>query len=163
MRRFYIKVIAIVAVCVTIIGASAFLLGSFRSLHLLRVQGKDMEPTLYEGDRILVTKRIEQLRRGDIVIFRYPGDPSKSFIKRVVGLSGELIEIREGKVLVNGQYLQEDYLDSQLNRFPHNAIPKLIPADKYYMMGDNRDNSNDSRAWGALPQELLQGRLIFHF
>lgn len=154
---------AIVAICMLVIIAATFLLGSFRSLHLVKVQGKDMEPSLYEGDLILVTKRIEQLRRGEIVTFRYPADPSKIFIKRVVGLPGELIEIREGKVLLNGQYLQEDYLDSQLNRFPHNAIPKRIPTGKYYVMGDNRDNSNDSRAWGALPQELLQSRMVFHF
>ena len=95
MRRFYIKLIAIVGICVIIIVALAFVPATLRSLQLLRVQGKDMEPTLHEGDRILVTKRIEQLRRGDIVIFQYPADPSKSFIKRVVGLPGELIEISE--------------------------------------------------------------------
>lgn len=88
MRRFYIKQIAIVGICVVIICALAFLTVTLRSIQLLRIQGKDMEPTLHEGDRILVTKRIEQLRRGDIVIFRYPADPSKSFIKRVVGLPG---------------------------------------------------------------------------
>lgn len=163
MHRFYIKVIAIVAICMISIGALAFLLGSFRSLHLLRVQGKDMEPTLHEGDLILVTKRIEQLRRGDIVIFRYPGDPSKSFIKRVVGLPGEVIEIREGKVLVNGQYLQEDDLDSQLNRFPYKGTPTRIPEGKYYVMGDNRDNSNDSRFWGPLSKELIQSKVAFHY
>jgi signal peptidase I len=163
MRRFYIKLIAIVAICVMIIVALAFLPDSLRSLQLLRVQGKDMEPTLHEGDQILVTKRIEQLRRGDIVIFRYPGNPSKSFTKRVVGLPGELIEIRDGKVLVNGQDLQENYLDSQLNRFPYRAGPKRVPEGKCYVMGDNRDNSNDSRVWGPLPKELIQGKVLFHY
>lgn len=162
MRRFYIKMIA-VGICAIIIGAFAFLPTTLRSIQLLRIQGKDMEPTLHEGDRILVTKRVEQLRRGDIVIFRHPADPSKSFIKRVVGLPGELIEISDGKVLVNGQSLQENYLDSQLNTFPYKGIATRIPEGKYYVMGDNRDNSNDSRFWGPLSRELIQSKVAFHY
>jgi signal peptidase I len=163
MRRSYIKPIAIVTIGVIIIVTLAFLLSTLPSVQLLRVQGKDMEPTLHEGDRILVTKRIEQLRRGDIVIFLYPADPSKSFIKRVVGLPGELIEISDGKVLVNGQVLQENYLDAQLNRFPYKASPRRIPEGRYYVMGDNRDNSNDSRFWGPLPKDLIQSKVLFHY
>jgi signal peptidase I len=163
MRLFHIKLIAVVAICVIIIVALLLLPASLRSIQLLRVQGKDMEPTLHEGDRIIVTKQIEQLRRGDIVIFRYPADTSKSFIKRVVGLPGELIEITDGKVLVNGQDLQENYLDPQLNRFLYKGTPSRIPAGTYYVMGDNRDNSNDSRFWGPLSKELIQSKVVFHY
>ncbi len=122
-----------------------------------------MEPTLHDGDRILVTKRIEQLRRGDIVIFRYPFEPSKSFVKRVVGLPGEVIEIKDGRVFINGNYLAENYVDAQLNRFLHNANPERIPSGKWYVMGDNRDNSNDSRAWGPLPEDLIESKMLLHF
>lgn len=163
MRRSHTKLIVIVTICVIIVIALVFLLSTLPSVQVLRAQGKDMEPTLHDGDRILVTKRIEQLRRGDIVIFRYPADPSKSFIKRVVGLPGELIEISDSKVLVNGQVLQENYLDAQLNRFPYKANLKRIPEGKYYVMGDNRDNSNDSRMWGPLPKELIQSKVLFHY
>jgi len=122
-----------------------------------------MEPTLHEGALIIVTKRLDQLRRSDIVSFRYPADPSKIFIKRVIGLPGEVIEINDGKVLVNGQELQENYINPQLNRFRYNSIPAKIPEGKYYVMGDNRDNSNDSRFWGPLSQELIQTKLAFHY
>ncbi len=162
MRRLQLKQIVIFAFCLILICTFVLILFSSQSLQLISVRGKDMEPTLHEGDRIVVTTRIEQLRRGDIVIFRYPGDSSKNFIKRVVGLPGELIEITEGKVLINGQALQEEYLDSQLNRSPYEGIPTRVAEGEYFVMGDNRDNSNDSRFWGPLSRELIQSRVVFH-
>src|SRR5215470_9446469 len=111
-----IKLVIIVTICVILIVPLILLLRALPSVRVLRIQGRDMEPTLHEGALVIVTKRLDQLRRSDIVSFRYPADPSKIFIKRVIGLSGEVIEINDGKVLVNGQELQENYINPQLNR-----------------------------------------------
>jgi signal peptidase I len=162
MRR-PIKFVLVVALCGVIFAALVFLPRTFQSLQVLRVQGRDMEPTLHEGDLLLGTRRFDQLRRGDIVSFRYPPDPSNTFIKRIVGLPGEIIEMKDGKVLVNGQELEENYLNPQLNRLRYNSIPAKIPEGEYYVMGDNRDNSNDSRFWGPLPKGLIQTKIIFHY
>lgn len=162
MRR-QIAFVLIIVLCGIIFVALAFLSSTFKSLQVLRVQGRDMEPTLHERDLLLGTTRFDQLRRGDIVSFRYPPDPSTTFIKRIVGLPGEVIEIKDGRVLVNGQELEENYLNPQLNRFRYNSIPAKIPEGEYYVMGDNRDNSNDSRFWGPLPKELIQSKVIFHY
>ncbi len=162
MRR-QTKLAIIVTTCLIVIVSLALLLRIFPSFWVMRVHGKDMEPTLHDGYLILVTRRLDPLRRGDILSFRYPADPSQTFIKRVVGLPGEIIAIQDGKVLVNGQDLQEDYLDPQLNRFPHTWVGTKIPEGKYYVMGDNRDSSNDSRFWGPVPKELIQGKVAFHY
>ena len=129
----------------------------------VKVQGIGMSPNLNDEDRIFVSKRIGLLQRGDIVLFYFPKDTSKSYIKRVVGLPKELVEIRAGKTLINGSYIEEPYLDPQLNRTPEDVEPLQIPEGNYFVMGDNRDNSSDSRMWGVLPKSLIYGKVLWQY
>ncbi|HKN48092.1 MAG TPA: signal peptidase I, partial [Candidatus Polarisedimenticolia bacterium] len=140
-------------------------------------------PTLLIGDYIMVNKfayapvtgsvsvlgRLERtllpirdVKRGDIVVFKYPEEPEKDYIKRVIGLPGETIEVRERQVYVDGQPLSEPYKIHRnpkgLNFDQDDYPPTHIPPDAYFCMGDNRDNSRDSRAWGFVPRDNLKGR-----
>jgi signal peptidase I len=122
------------------------------------VEGAAMSPTLNHGDRILTDENTGELKRGDIITFLYPKDTSKWYIKRVIGLPGELVEIRGGIVYINGQVLDEPYLDGASNKAKASFPPRLIAADTYFVVGDNRDNSSDSRYWGSVPVELVKGK-----
>ncbi|HEY0004312.1 MAG TPA: signal peptidase I [Pyrinomonadaceae bacterium] len=133
----------------------------------VKVEGTSMLPRLHDGERIFVNKLIyyglPKLQRGDIVVFWYPNDPSKSYIKRVLGLPGETVEVREGRVLINGKELQEDYLDPRLN-LSHMSRPPLVVKEHYFfVMGDNRDNSYDSRSWGLVPEKYIYGKALFRY
>src|SRR5438270_3116064 len=116
-----------------------------------KVYGSCMEPNLFTGERLLGNKLVYHLHgvhRGDIVVFRPPHRPDTPFIKRVVGLPGEVLEIRHNQVFINGHPLREPYLRLDW----HDDRPaERIPAGMLFVMGDNRDNSSDSRAWGGLP------------
>ncbi len=101
--------------------------------------------------------------RGDIVVFWYPDDPSKSYIKRVIGLPGDRVEIIDGRVNVNGRDLQESYLDPQLNVARPNRPPVYVKPGYYFVMGDNRDNSSDSRIWGLVPKKYIYGKALFRY
>ena len=141
-----------------------------------------MEQNLLIGDHLLVNKfvfspsatsierallPIGEVSRGDILVFKYPEEPERDFIKRVVGLPGERLEVRDKTVYINDTKLDEPYLgDRNATSFPgavaldrrDNFGPVAIPSRHYFMMGDNRDNSQDSRFWGALPHEYLKGK-----
>jgi len=127
-------------------------------------QGTSMLPTIKDGERLKVrrldAKSRSQLGRGDIVVFRYPLDPSKSYIKRLIGLPGDQIEIKSGEVWLNAVKLAEPYLSSRLNVSQRSQPLLTVPAHGYFMMGDNRDNSSDSRIWGAVPEELLDAKVV---
>ncbi len=123
------------------------------------VQGYSMEPTLHDGERLLVNKlayRLEAPERGDIVVFRYPLNPKRDFIKRVVGTPGDTIEIRHNQVFLNGQPLKEDYILP--DRYPRNYQPVTVRPGTVYVLGDNRGNSEDSRIFGVVPIENIKGR-----
>ncbi|MGH9691324.1 MAG: signal peptidase I [Candidatus Acidiferrales bacterium] len=106
--------------------------------------------------------RFEPIERGDVVVFWYPLDRSKSFIKRVVGLPGETIEIRSGHLYVNGRELKEPYVPaSYLDGSSYPA--RTIPADQYFVMGDHRDSSNDSRMFGTVPRDYIYGKAVFAY
>jgi signal peptidase I len=130
-----------------------------------------MLPRLHDGERIFVNKLIyydeyrwaPKIERGDIVVFWYPDDPSKSYIKRVVGLPGERVEVRDGIVRINGSVLDEKYLDPQLNLNPKSQEPLIVRANYYFVMGDNRDNSSDSRIWGLVPKKYIYGKALFRY
>ena len=130
-----------------------------------RVQGTSMEPLLLDGERIVVNKfiyRFQPIERGDVVVFWYPRDPSVSFIKRVVGLPGDLVEIRSGQLLVNGLPAPEIYLPSSFrdgDSYPPNEVRKGY----YFVLGDHRRSSNDSRSWGEVPEKYIYGRAVFRF
>jgi signal peptidase I len=130
-----------------------------------------MLPRLHDGERIFVNKLIyyddyrwaPKIDRGDIVVFWFPDDPSKSYIKRVIGLPGDKIEVHEGIVRVNGRDLDETYLDQRLN-LSHRSLPEVYVRPNYYfVMGDNRDNSSDSRIWGLVPKKYIYGKALFRY
>jgi signal peptidase I len=121
-----------------------------------------MRDTLTLGDQFIADKfsyRVlhEQPRRGDIVVFRHPSDTRGTWVKRVIGLPGDVIEVRDFTVYVNGEALNEDYVRE---RPWQDFGPVTVPQDKYFVMGDNRNNSEDSRSWGFLPRSHLLGRAL---
>ena len=157
-------------------------------VQAFKIPTGSMEPNLLIGDHLLVNKlvfgptasRLERLllpirepKRGDIVVFKYPEEPDRDFIKRVIGLPGETVELREKKVYVNGTPLDEPYAHFMR---PPGASPELheltsfdvrdrygpvtVPADHLFVMGDNRDNSQDSRYWGFLPRGYVKGKAL---
>jgi signal peptidase I len=130
-----------------------------------RVQGTSMQPLLSDGERIIVNKfvyRFRAIERGDVVVFWYPRDPSVSFIKRVVGLPGDSVELRRGALLVNGQRVREDYLVPGF-RDEDSHAPLEIKKGYYYVLGDHRSSSNDSRNWGEVPERYIYGKAFFRF
>ena len=123
-----------------------------------------MLPSIKNGQK-LHTKRMDSevragLRRGDILVFKYPEDPSKFYIKRLIGMPGETIEIQEGQLMVNGVRLSEPYVDARLNLSRRTQPAVVVPARSYYVLGDNRDNSSDSRIWGFVREELLISKVV---
>ena len=130
-----------------------------------RVQGTSMEPLLLDGERIVVNKfiyRFQPIERGDVVVFWYPRDPTVSFIKRVVGLPGDQVEIRAGRLLVNGMPVREAYLPEAF-RDADNFPPTEVRKGFYFVLGDHRRSSNDSRSWGEVPERYIYGRAVFRF
>ncbi len=125
-----------------------------------------MEPSLRVGDRILVGKfayRIWEVRRGEVIVFRYPLNPNKDFVKRVVGLPGERVELKEGLVLINDRPLGELYptaLPGGDRACSSNYGPEVVPAGKVFVLGDNRCNSEDSRFFGFVPVKNVVGRAL---
>jgi signal peptidase I len=128
-----------------------------------------MLETLQVGDHVLVNKFIYTFtdpKRGEIIVFKYPEDKTRDFIKRIVGLPGETLEIKNRVVYINGKTLKENYVKFSSSEFStsNNLSPRRIPPDSYFVMGDNRDNSMDSRVWGFLKQDLIRGKaLIIYF
>jgi signal peptidase I len=131
----------------------------------VKVEGTSMMPSLEDQERIFVNKfvyRLEPIQRGDIVVFRYPRDPSKSFIKRVIGLAGDRIQIDAGQVFVNGRLLDEEYVPrsyEDLRSYPE----VLVPPDCYFVLGDHRSLSNDSRDFGPVNQSFIYGKAVFGY
>jgi len=137
----------------------------------VKVEGTSMLPRLHDGERIFVNKLIyydeyrwaPKIERGDIVVFWYPKDPSKSYIKRVIGLPGEKVEVREGTVFINGAVLEEKYLDPSENSSSASQGPVQVNLNYYFVMGDNRDNSSDSRSWGLVPKKYIYGKALLRY
>jgi signal peptidase I len=130
-----------------------------------RVQGTSMEPLLEDGERIVVNKfvyRFRSIDRGDVVVFWYPRDPSVSFIKRVVGLPGDTVEIRSGRLYVNNTVVDESYLPPSF-RDSDSVPPTEVRRGYYFVLGDHRRSSNDSRSWGEVPERYIYGRAVFRF
>ena len=131
----------------------------------VKVEGTSMEPRLNSQDRIFVNKIVYsffQISRGDIVVFWYPKNVAKSFIKRVIGLPGETVEIRSGVVFVDGRELVEPYIPSEYFDFKSFA-PKVISDENYFVLGDHRNSSNDSRIWGLVPKQNVFGEAVFRY
>jgi signal peptidase I len=169
------------SICIAVILAlfvRTFLVQAFK------IPTGSMENNLLIGDHLLVNKfvfaptltrlegilPIDPIRRGDVIVFKYPEDPERDFIKRVIGLPGETIELRRKRVYIDGKPIEEPYVhylvppeDEHGSAFDVRAEygPVTVPAGHYFMMGDNRDNSQDSRYWGFLPREYVKGRALF--
>ncbi len=125
----------------------------------IRVESISMEPTLFRGDFILVEKISHRLRnpnRGDIVVFKYPSDPTQNYIKRVIGLPGDRIFITNGKLTINGDVVDEPYIKAM----PAYTGNWEVPEDSIFVLGDNRNRSNDSHIWGMVPYENILGRAL---
>jgi len=142
----------------------AFLIRSF-IVETFWIPSGSMEPTLMVGDRIMAYKifyGINRVKRGDIIIFKFPLDPKKDFVKRVIGLPGDTIEIRKKEVYVNKKRLIEPYAvhsDNWDTGFPRDEYgPVKVPSDSLFVLGDNRDSSEDSRYWGYVPKENIIGK-----
>jgi len=136
-----------------------------------------MEDTLLVGDYIMVNRfayaptatglekailPVRDIRRGDVIVFKFPEDPDTDFIKRVIGLPGDRVEMRGGQTFINGQLLDEPYMLDEhrdYQPFPIPGIPPTpVPDNCYFVMGDHRNNSRDSRVWGCVPRDLIRGR-----
>lgn len=131
----------------------------------VKVEGTSMMPSLEDQDRIFINKfnyqfGVGEVKRGDTVVFSYPGDPSKSYIKRVVGLPGDHVTIDEGMVSVNGRRLEEPYVPSAY-RDVQSVNETVVPPDCYYVLGDHRSSSNDSRSWGPVHRRHIFGKAVF--
>ena len=131
----------------------------------VKVEGTSMMPSLEDQERIFVNKfvyRLEPIERGDIVVFRYPRDPSKSYIKRVIGMQGDDIRIDGGQVYVNGKALDETYVPSEYT--DQRSYPDIVvPPHCYFVLGDHRSMSNDSRDFGSVNQSFIYGKAVFGY
>ena len=161
-------------------------------VQAFKIPTGSMEPNLLVGDHLLVNKFVfapaptalerallpnREVRRGDIIVFKYPEEPDRDFIKRVIGLPGETVELRNKKVHINGSPIDETYAhflfppapqghpstgsgQGQPGDLRETYGPVTVPQDQFFMMGDNRDNSQDSRFWGFLPRDYVKGRAL---
>jgi signal peptidase I len=157
-------------------------------VQAFKIPTGSMENNLLIGDHLLVNKfvfgptetglerallPVGTIKRRDVIVFKYPEEPDRDFIKRVIGLPGETVEVREKKVYINGTALDEPYVhflqapsaDSEFHEVTSSDVRQnygvvTVPPDHYFMMGDNRDNSQDSRYWGFLPRENIKGKAL---
>ncbi|MBI3207660.1 MAG: signal peptidase I [Candidatus Solibacter usitatus] len=131
----------------------------------VKVEGTSMMPSLSDQERIFINKflyrfGLGEVMRGDMVVFYYPADPTKSYIKRVIGLPGDTVALEDGVVYVNGSRLDEDYVPDEYR--DRQSIPLTrVPADQFFVMGDHRSSSNDSRSWGPVPRAYIYGKAVF--
>ncbi len=129
----------------------------------VRVEGTSMLPRLEDSDRLFINKfvyHISAIERGDVVVFHYPRDPEKSYIKRVIALPGDRIWIAQGEVWVNGKALHEVYVPEEY-RDTRSMAEMIVPQNRYFMMGDNRSISSDSREFGPVERSLIYGKAVF--
>ena len=154
------RVRSVLAAAVT--GTTVLVLGTFGVVRLarlkpLRMSGVSMEPTLHNNDRFFASTDVSELTRGDLVLYRYPQNPSKVFVNRIVGLPGDTIEIRAGQVYINQAALHEPYA---VGRNEPESGPIRIPENEFYVLGDNREHANDSRAFGPIERGAIVGRYV---
>jgi signal peptidase I len=155
-------------------------------VQAFKIPTGSMENNLLVGDHLLVNKFVfaptgnaverallptQQIRRGDVIVFKYPEEPERDFIKRVIGLPGETLEMRHKQIYINGSPIDEPYVhflqppssvDQEVASYDvrERYGPVTVPPDQYFVMGDNRDNSQDSRYWGFLPRDYVKGKAL---
>ena len=168
MRNFLIFVFEVIKVVVIslaiIIPVRYFLIQPFY------VKGASMEPSFYDHEYLIIDEisyRFREPSRGEILVFKYPKDPSQYFIKRIIALPGEKIEIKDGKVFVYTKEtnriveLNEDYLTEGVETFSNKEGVIELKEDEYYLLGDNRNHSKDSRSFGAVKESFIVGKVLF--
>jgi signal peptidase I len=131
----------------------------------VRVEGVSMQPGLQDQERLFINKfayRLGPIARGDVIVFLYPRDQSKSYIKRVIALPGDRVRIDHGRVYVNGEFVPEPYVPSHY-RDTHSMSPMVVPPEYYFVLGDHRDVASDSRDFGPVPRNLIYGKAVFAF
>src|SRR5689334_8062978 len=131
----------------------------------VKVEGTSMMPTLTDQERIFINKftyhfGLGDIQRGDMVVFWFPLDQSKSYIKRVIGVPGDVVRIEAGQVFVNGQELNEPYVPEEF-RDRVSYEERTVPTDQYFVLGDHRNSSSDSRTWGFVKREAIYGKAVF--
>ncbi len=186
-----------ILLAVILIPLSIAVLLFFLFMRTVKVPSGAMQNTILIGDRVFVSRSAQEIKRGDLIIFKHPKDPSVQYIERVIGLPGETIEIRDTKIFINDKELAERRLmvDDSAGDFPQRPLKELssqgagpysvyyranrleveffsedapfamnksfqIPQGHYFVLGDNRDDSQDSRYWGTVPQELITGKAL---
>ncbi len=129
----------------------------------VKVEGTSMLPSLEDQERIFINKfvyRLEPIERGDVVVFRYPRDPAKSYIKRVIGVAGDHIRIIGGRVFLNGKPVREGYVPGDF--YDGRSYPEVVvPPHAYFVLGDHRSMSNDSREFGPVDEQYIYGKAVF--
>jgi signal peptidase I len=132
----------------------------------VRVEGTSMMPSLYDQERLFINqfsyKFGGDIHRGDTVVFWFPGDTTKSYIKRVIGVPGDTVAIKDGTVILNGRPLDEPYVPEDYR--DHMSLPRqTVPPNSYFVLGDHRISSSDSRMWGDVPRNYIYGKAVFVF
>ncbi len=159
---FIIEVIKIVIISLAIILPVRYFL-----IQPFYVKGASMEPNFYDHEYLIIDEisyRFNAPERGDIVVFKYPRNPSEYFIKRIIGLPGEKVEVKDGSVYiynseyVNGQKLDEEYLGSDTNTFLDQTVQ--LKEGEYFVLGDNRESSLDSRRFGPVSEKFITGKVL---
>jgi signal peptidase I len=131
----------------------------------VKVEGTSMMPALDDQERVFINKfvyRLEPIQRGDVVVFRYPRDTSKSYIKRVIAVPGDRVRIDDGLLYVNGRQVTEDYVPSKYEDLRSYA-ETVVPAHSYFVLGDHRNLSNDSRDFGPVDERFIYGKAVFGY
>jgi signal peptidase I len=129
----------------------------------VRVEGTSMLPRLVDSDRLFINKfvyRFSAIERGDVVVFRYPRDPEKSYIKRVIAVEGDRIRVDRGVVVLNGKRMEEGYVPEEY-RDTRSMAEIVVPEGSFFMMGDHRSISSDSREFGPVERDLIYGKAVF--
>jgi signal peptidase I len=126
----------------------------------IRVDGTSMEPNLHTGEYVIINKfayKLGQAHLGDVIVFHFPGDPKQEYIKRVIGLPGDTVQVTNGHVWVNGSPIQEPYIAT----LPNYQGTWVVPPASLFVLGDNRNNSSDSHSWGMVPFSYVVGKAMF--
>lgn len=160
LGAFFLDILEVIVLAVAI-----FLFVYLLILQPHKIRGASMDPNFPDGEYLLTDKvsyRFGEPKRGDVIVFKAPPTPDEEFIKRIIGLPGDKVSVKNGKVYINEKLLEEQYLDPSLytsaGNFPVEDGTITVPQDEYFVLGDNRDHSSDSRAWGFVPKKKITGR-----
>jgi len=167
MRNFLIFIFEVVKV--VIISLAIIIPVRYFLIQPFYVKGASMEPSFYDHEYLIIDEisyRFKEPARGEIVVFKYPKDPSQYFIKRIIALPGEKVEMKDGKVIVytaddKRVELDESYLDEGTETFATTDTLIEVGEDEYFLLGDNRNHSKDSRSFGVVKQSFIVGRVLF--